>query len=661
IIAEMQNLIDLSGRNAALQNLFTSTNASDFVSIIRDSSVSLENTFTNSMKQVDEKMNAELDRRKKEMFDAVRAVSEPDLLKLFPEFKLDGKNSVAKAMDAFEKSQSQTEAAIINIQVHKEQANAAAGANLVDLNFPTQSDIIDAVGIYLAKRTKQEAALFFLETLVTALRTNQLAQDLFPNTWKVMQTMESYTTPRFGAQWRNAIANDFIELPQSIRSSAYIANKIPNKVLYDHFSDAVTFAGYVGKKYSFPDILRTLYSDHSLLRGRWTSIAVDALHIINTELRDIKSQEQSWIKPESFLQLDSSEAYCLFDLLRLQYQDEVSVPMRQLLGNTKEIRGQLPAYKRFFTEILTTLKQFHSIQKGAAADKAKDGTIMASDGFWDTQRNLLDFLLDQKIVRLSTKERQAINLCKSSFYIYDHLSNKNYIGAAEHVITIVSDLLNQNTAELIHLRPKAVAALQTTNAAAYYTIDTLNQRFSDLGTLQKLKQYVSRTGFSMLSAQNLRDSFDLKNTAFYQRLILNGNFDGRQLNAICSELRTTLITDYQRIKQSVGSIEKNQITYVFKDAAKLDTNMLNAASVLLSRENNKYFKWLADFAGLLTEISITKKSDELANVIESYALPPGSYRMKRNADFSIDLNAFTGFYVGAEYVKKLNQTGLVYG
>lgn len=660
IVDSAQNIIAFLKSNPTVKD-FVPASADDFVVNIHDSLGSFTNTFTSLANQIDEGLNQELNRRKKEMFDAVKIVSERDLLNLFPEFKLDGQGSVKKAMNEFEGSfQTQTEAAIVKIQVDKQHENTIASSNLVDLNFPNQSDVIDAVAIYLAKRTKQEAALFFLETLVTVLRTNPLAQDLFPNTWKVMQAMESYTTPRFGAQWRNAIANDFIELPQNIKSSAYIASKVPNRVLFEHFSDAVTFAGYVGKKYSFPDVVRTLYNDHSLLQGKWTNIAVDALYIINNELRDVKSKNFSWIKPESFLKQDSLEAFCFFDLLRLQYQDEVSGPMQSLLGNTKTIRARLPEYLRFFSEVLTVLKQFNTVQADAA-EKTKDGTVVAPDGFWDTQRNLLDFLLNQKLIQLEPKERQAINLCKSSFFVYDHLSNKNYIGATEHVIGIVSELLGNNTAELIHLQPKAVALLRKENTPLYQAVNTLNQRFSDLGVLQQLERYIDRPDFSVLPPQNLRDSFELKDRALYRQLISKGSFDKSQLTPIMETLKDSLVKNYNSLRQILNKMDKKEVTYVFKKAEKLDENMLNTTFLISSRENSKYFKWLADFAGLLTEISVTKKADELANIIESYALPPGSYRMKRNADFSIDLNAFTGFYVGAEYIKKLDQTGFVYG
>lgn len=51
---------------------------------------------------------------------------------------------------------------------------------------------------------------------------------------------------------------------------------------------------------------------------------------------------------------------------------------------------------------------------------------------------------------------------------------------------------------------------------------------------------------------------------------------------------------------------------------------------------------------LLADVNKAKSSGELSQVIEEYAEPPQSYKIKRYNNFSLDLNAYPGFYAGFE-------------
>ena len=52
----------------------------------------------------------------------------------------------------------------------------------------------------------------------------------------------------------------------------------------------------------------------------------------------------------------------------------------------------------------------------------------------------------------------------------------------------------------------------------------------------------------------------------------------------------------------------------------------------------------------MASIVQAKTSDDVKTIIESAALPPGSYRTKRESKFDISLNSFLGFTGGWEYI-----------
>jgi hypothetical protein len=67
-------------------------------------------------------------------------------------------------------------------------------------------------------------------------------------------------------------------------------------------------------------------------------------------------------------------------------------------------------------------------------------------------------------------------------------------------------------------------------------------------------------------------------------------------------------------------------------------------------------------AGFLNDVALTSNSAQLSQVVEAYAMPAGSYKRKRNAWYSIDLNAYVGPYLGYEYpINTTKQPGWVYG
>lgn len=60
-------------------------------------------------------------------------------------------------------------------------------------------------------------------------------------------------------------------------------------------------------------------------------------------------------------------------------------------------------------------------------------------------------------------------------------------------------------------------------------------------------------------------------------------------------------------------------------------------------------KQIVSKAGLfLTDVSDAKNSQDLSKVVEKYALPPSSYKMKKASLHSWFINAYVGAYVGAE-------------
>ena len=56
------------------------------------------------------------------------------------------------------------------------------------------------------------------------------------------------------------------------------------------------------------------------------------------------------------------------------------------------------------------------------------------------------------------------------------------------------------------------------------------------------------------------------------------------------------------------------------------------------------------YGGVMASIATAKTSDEVEQAIETYILPVGSSRIKKNSNFNIALNAYAGLYLGSEKI-----------
>ncbi len=62
------------------------------------------------------------------------------------------------------------------------------------------------------------------------------------------------------------------------------------------------------------------------------------------------------------------------------------------------------------------------------------------------------------------------------------------------------------------------------------------------------------------------------------------------------------------------------------------------------------------YGGVMASIATAKTSDEVEQAIETYALPVGSSRVKKNSNFNIALNAYAGLFIGSEKIGGIDDT-----
>ncbi len=104
---------------------------------------------------------------------------------------------------------------------------------------------------------------------------------------------------------------------------------------------------------------------------------------------------------------------------------------------------------------------------------------------------------------------------------------------------------------------------------------------------------------------------------------------------------TDIITDVNR-KNYAGIVNKAIRAYeLLEEPADSTERILLGTDV-----KNKLLK----YGGMMAALGMARNSDEVAQVIETAALPVGSARIKRNARFNVSLNGYVGLFAGGEKI-----------
>jgi len=103
---------------------------------------------------------------------------------------------------------------------------------------------------------------------------------------------------------------------------------------------------------------------------------------------------------------------------------------------------------------------------------------------------------------------------------------------------------------------------------------------------------------------------------------------------------------------AIGHVERQEYgIFLINLAQILQPIINNKIATLPKEESERLANFVQDFlfyGGFMVDILSALDAETVSSIIQQYALPIGSFRMKRHASFSMDVNAFPGLYMGIE-------------
>ncbi|MES2775415.1 MAG: hypothetical protein V4722_14670 [Bacteroidota bacterium] len=533
--------------------------------------------------------------------------------------------------------------------------NQEAVQRLKNFSFPSQSDIIDALAIYLAKRVKQEAVLAFTDQLRKNLKTDTLLNVFFPETKRLFLSLPDYDFPRFGSAWRYAISKDFIQLPDNFFNSHYAKRWFGDN--YPCFNDVYQVATLIRKKYTFLEIVEDLStrqeeSDmHDVLQTDAFKQFVNIAHVINKELFNKEANTLYWLNAELWTNSTREEFNIFWALINEKYPAVLSLihfsterqDTRYALSLVTEKKIKL-----WIKRILSALNKFQENQ-----DELYQASLIVQDKnwefnvatYWSNIHEIVKMVIDNELVSFHYRDLLGkIDITMERlFNVYEAIQHKNYASAVEETLHMIETFVK---------------------GAGFITASEWRSILND-------------THFK-LNSRGEPDDNGVSLPAALQQLTVPGHGSAKQLldslvNAADNRTEPVNMAAIPNMNIINDLIKK----YAAKFEIYRGITLTEKLELLLSNDNPLYVKLVKNnpaaitvirkAAAIFEDIISTTNSEALSKVIESYALPPGSYKVKRRSAFNIDLNAYFGIYAGVEWAQNgngkytWNNSGTVFG
>lgn len=570
--------------------------------------------------------------------------------------------------------------------------------------LPGQSEMIDALAIYLARRVKQEVAIAFIEQLTKYIRDQALINQLFPSTLQLLNNREAYMRPNFGTSWQIALSDDFIHIPENLPKC------LPSryKMVASYLEDGIRIARLASQHYSFTEAVNLLYDEpmqSDILRH-----SNSLIYIINHEFFEEEKEKgkRYWISVEKLQSLNKEQLEWLYILLDIRYGETLNLVLSQTwkgreIWKEEYFATKVYPFRNWIGSILVQLNDFEKNLSGLKQTATPDAASVLQ-GFWKFQCDLMDAVLNQDFVHLPPKAMRGVQFTRSVFSMYSGIEQKNYARVVDEVLKVFSLLeLDQHVGiqDLLTNQEFRDALLEKDIRVQDRVTELfarLDQNYEQLSTIRLLV----RIPATYLQIREVLKSRDRQSELSYQadpEKWLNALLDLAGKNersdvlkfllseTILNELKNdasrnkelhnltlavqlqydSLVMLHRQAKQAMfildtlrSELDKNDLLKdkyaaiqtsnwkefarekLFSFAAPLYRTYLSGIG---QRRHDQKIRTALSF---LSDVMQSGNSQALSKVVEAYSLPPSSYKIKRHSRFSVHLDAMVGGYAGIE-------------
>ncbi|MFM9911030.1 MAG: hypothetical protein ACKVOW_16945, partial [Chitinophagaceae bacterium] len=428
-------------------------------------------------------------------------------------------------------------------------------------------------------------------------------------------------------------------------ASSWFKKWFTNKTAQDSLILEYLAAGFdIGdllmQRYNYRNLVKQMYlqlnsgNDNSNINAVKPKDIFSLLYAINEECFIISKKDTSYrlLNYEDLRLMNKDELEIMFSLIDMKYGGSFS----KLLGLANKPfelnRDDMNSLRRWLGGIENNIKQFQKIQEdfNRTQEELKNGkkedAVYSLFNLWESVNTLFDMVIPDSTLKpawmkgVDAQSDKIKVFTKKGFEVYNQISLKNYAGAVSSVISVLEDFFYNNNS----------------------TFTITENHFKDRLTPTAVNNVRKRETYPQVIDKGILVKYS------YSKKI-NDQISIENSRVIESAIKAKRIS-----KESVKKLShSDSLAYGIKPFAKISNDTFKfkqtdlPAAILFERDRHA-IQLIRKLAGFLNDVMLTTDSKKLAKVVESYALPPGSYKRKRNNWWSVDFNAYVGAFGGYE-------------
>ena len=321
------------------------------------------------------------------------------------------------------------------------QEAVVVSQGLTNFKLPSQTEMIDALATYIAKRAKQEAIVYFLKNWKTRF-SDSVVSKFLPATSEKFKQFDDYSTPSFDGSWRYAFSKDINMLPANIIK--YVAKDtsrlgIALRDSFFYLSDAEVMAKMVIKKYSFIDIINLSADNRFRTPGLRTFASL--MQIFNNEFYDATDSSKYWISSTKFLSEVNNHKESLEIFMQLLANKYKDFPLLTEINVNAMTVDDVARTKSWISSTLIALMHLESSQKSVYVE-SKDYSI---NNYWQALSELIEISTGQQMVKSMIKQSKSfaagLRMTNQLLEVYQLMQNKNYAGGSVTCLELIKPFL----------------------------------------------------------------------------------------------------------------------------------------------------------------------------------------------------------------------------
>ncbi|CAH0266205.1 MULTISPECIES: hypothetical protein [unclassified Pedobacter] len=336
----------------------------------------------------------------------------------------------------------------INAEKIKLEESSMTSSGLTNLKIPSQTEMIDALATYIAKRAKQEAIVYFMEQWKGKFDKLTALKKLLPATEAKFRTYDELSAPSFDGSWKYSFSKDLNMLPSNgikFLSEKYsTSGSLTQRQNIVYLKDAQRISTLIIKKYNFIEIIESVTTIDSLESPGLKAFA-NMIRIINNEFYDLKDPNGYWMSQSGFNSAVNNRAesvQILIELLSNKYR-ELSLFANLRTDSISAI--DIGRMKTWVSGTLIALKHFQNSQ-GDVSGAKKDFSF---NNYWVAFSDLISTTLGQQaqgsIIKGSVGFAEGMAETRKLIETYQLIQEKNYAAASMSTLEIIKPYLNEQT------------------------------------------------------------------------------------------------------------------------------------------------------------------------------------------------------------------------